>query len=449
MVAPSWQCIKIGITNMATRTTKIVLAIVIALAGAMCLTWAGWQLSKSRTHQLFGEMVTRVATSDSVIALTFDDGPSPVYTDSVLRILADSNVHATFFVVGGALGRHGDLGRRIVAEGHELGNHSYSHSRMVFKTPGFVRREIAETDSLIRAAGQRDPISFRPPYGKRLVVLPWILSRAGRPVVLWDLEPDSDPEVARDPRRIVARVLNYVRPGSILLLHVEMPQREAGRAALPSLIGSLRAAGYRLVTLSELMRPSRSESARTTELGNDPAPTAGAATFPRVGIAVRDTALAWCAAFPSDSSAPAIVAGQKVAIVFGKPTGLPALRARIVAAREAPCHAEFAQPRWFDYTAYDLALDDAPAAGAEVDNVALAVASVAAWSRGPDGTSRADLDGDGTPEEARRCAADEGEHFTIWSIARDGARLRRAHEYYDWGALVDPTCKPGENGLDQ
>jgi len=318
---------------------------------------------------------------------------------------------------------------------------------MVFKTPGFVRREIAETDSLIRAAGQRDPISFRPPYGKRLVVLPWILSRAGRPVVLWDLEPDSDPEVGRDPRRIVARVLNYVRPGSILLLHVETPQRATGRAALPSLIGSLRAAGYRLVTLSELMR--RTGKVRPSEQADDAAPAAGATTFPRVGLAVRDSAQAWCATFPSDSSAPAVVAGQKVAIVFGMPTGLPALRGRIVAARKAPCHAEFAQPRWFDYTAYDLALDESLAAGADVNDVALAVASVAGWSRGPDGRTRADLDGDGTPEEARRCAADEGEHFTIWSVARDGARVRRAHEYYDWGALVDPTCKPGENGRDQ
>jgi hypothetical protein len=198
-------------------------------------------------------------------------------------------------------------------------------------------------------------------------------------------------------------------------------------------------------------RDDASRDSTSPRAGLSSGATAGnvATTFPRVGIAVRDTTLTWCAEFPRDSTAAALVAGQRVAIVFAAPTGPAALSARIVAARSAQCHSEFAQPRWFDYTAYDLALNDSLPRGIDVSDVALAVASAARWSRGPDGRPNADLDGDGTPEEARRCAADEGEHFTIWSIARDGAPRRRAHEYYDWGALTDPTCKPGENGLDE
>jgi peptidoglycan/xylan/chitin deacetylase (PgdA/CDA1 family) len=229
----------------------------LVLFTAIAVVWAGWKLSKSRRYQIFGELVTRVETADSVVALTFDDGPVPRYTDAVLEVLADSNVRATFFTIGAALRGHPDIAARIVRAGHELGNHSYSHHRLVLKSPGYVRREIRETDSLIRSAGYRETIPFRPPYGKRLVVLPWILSRDDRPLILADLEPDSDPRNARDAARIVEYIERNVRPGSIILLHVEVPSRAAGREALPSLIGTLHAAGYRFVTVSELLRRRR------------------------------------------------------------------------------------------------------------------------------------------------------------------------------------------------
>ncbi len=241
--------------SMTSGTARVVRATaIVGSIAVMALVWGGWKLSKSRSHQLFGELVTRVETLDSVVALTFDDGPVPGYTDSVLALLADSNVSATFFVVGAALAEHADLARRILRAGHELGNHSYSHRALVLKTPTSVRHEIEATDRLIRAAGQRGAIHVRPPYGKRLVILPWLLSRAGRTTVLWDLEPDSYQAVAHDPAQIVHHVVRNVRPGSIILLHVEIPRRASGRAALPILVGALRAAGYEFVTVSELLR---------------------------------------------------------------------------------------------------------------------------------------------------------------------------------------------------
>ena len=240
---------------MLKRRLRIILVSAITVSAlAILLVWAGWRLGNSRSYQLFGHLLTRVKTTDSVVALTLDDGPLPIFTDSVLGILADSNVHATFFVVGAALAEHAELGRRIVSAGHELGNHSYSHHRLVFKTPGYVRHEVEATDSLITAAGQGNPPYFRPPYGKRLVILPWILSRAGRTTVLWDLEPDTYPRIARDPARIVEYVMARVRPGSIILLHTETAPRGPAREALPALIGRLKAAGYTFATISELAR---------------------------------------------------------------------------------------------------------------------------------------------------------------------------------------------------
>ncbi|CAN5694097.1 polysaccharide deacetylase family protein [soil metagenome] len=220
------------------------------LLGVVVLTAAGWRLHKSRSVQLFGELVTHVETSDLVVALTFDDGPALPYTDSVLELLNREGVRATFFVVGRGLEQHPELGRRILVEGHELGNHSFSHRTMVFMTPATVRREVERTDSLIRAAGGQGRIPFRPPYGKRLVILPWYLSRTDRTTVLWTLEPDTWHRAAD---AMVSHVLENARPGAIILLHVELQARNQERVALEGIIAGLRQQGYDFVTVSELM----------------------------------------------------------------------------------------------------------------------------------------------------------------------------------------------------
>lgn len=231
----------------------------VALAAGTLLLLAllaqeGLRISNSRTHQLFGDLVTSVETSDSIVALTFDDGPVPIYTDSVLAMLNGLQVPATFFMVGSGIRKHPEIAKRVVAQGSELGNHSLNHRRLVLKTPSYVRHEIEATDTLMRAAGQAGDIFFRPPFGKRLVVLPLYLARHHRPAVLWSLEPDTYHSQADG---MVTYVTQNVRPGSIVLLHVEAAGRSQGRLALPRIVAELRAAGYRFVTLSELMASGR------------------------------------------------------------------------------------------------------------------------------------------------------------------------------------------------
>jgi peptidoglycan/xylan/chitin deacetylase (PgdA/CDA1 family) len=235
---------------MTCRRVHIALGAFFALAGLVVVIGAAWRLHKSRSFQLFGELVTAVATDDSVVALTFDDGPSAPYTDSILELLQESRVHATFFVTGSALERYPAIARRMVEQGHELGNHSYSHLRMVLLSPGTIRHEVEATDSLIRTTGFESRIHFRPPYGKRLVGLPWYLERTDRTTVLWTLEPDT---WYRRADEMVKHVLDNARPGSIILLHVEVPARVQERLALPRIVEGLRAKGYDFVTVSDLM----------------------------------------------------------------------------------------------------------------------------------------------------------------------------------------------------
>jgi peptidoglycan-N-acetylglucosamine deacetylase len=233
------------------RNRRLTLGLLGLVIGAVALVLIGsWKLHKSRTVQLFGDLTYAVSTEDRVVALTFDDGPTAPYTDSVLKLLEAHGVPATFFVVGSSLERHPELGRRIVDGGHELGNHSYTHRALVARVPSTIRYEVEATDSLIRQAGSAGPIHFRPPYGKRLIGLPLYLSRTGRTTVLWNLEPDSWYRTADE---MVAHVLEHVGAGSIILLHVELASRTEERAALPRIIEGIRALGYEFVTVSELM----------------------------------------------------------------------------------------------------------------------------------------------------------------------------------------------------
>jgi peptidoglycan/xylan/chitin deacetylase (PgdA/CDA1 family) len=212
-----------------------------------------WQLSKARSFQLFGDIVARIETSAPRVAITFDDGPTADYTEPVLALLAAHDVRATFFVTGREVEENPDEARAIVDAGHELGNHSWSHPDMTLLGPARIAREIERTNEAIRAAGHQGEIFFRPPFGKKLITLPWYLSRNGRTTIMWDIEPETYPEIAQDPDLIAQHVLDNVRPGSIVLLHVMYGSREASRQALPLIFEGLRVQGYEIVTVSELL----------------------------------------------------------------------------------------------------------------------------------------------------------------------------------------------------
>jgi peptidoglycan/xylan/chitin deacetylase (PgdA/CDA1 family) len=194
-----------------------------------------------------------VDTEQKLVALTFDDGPTPHYTADILRLLELYQVKATFFVTGAEIQRYMTQAKQIVGAGHQLGNHSWSHQRMVFMSLEDINREIEGTDQQIRAAGFDGEILFRPPYGKKLLLLPWYLAQNNRTSIMWDIAPETFDGSPDDPQTMAEEVLAQVQPGSIVLLHLMYKSGDASRAALPIIIKGLKDKGYRMVTVSELL----------------------------------------------------------------------------------------------------------------------------------------------------------------------------------------------------
>jgi peptidoglycan/xylan/chitin deacetylase (PgdA/CDA1 family) len=191
-----------------------------------------------------GEVASRGPREAGAVALSFDDGPSRTQTAAILGELERLRARATFFAEGRHVAGREALMREILASGSEIGNHSFHHPA----DPGPA--ELAATDAAIRGATGFEPCLFRPPYGLVDRRLEAEARRNGLQLVLWTLDSGDDhhPGVAR----IVSRVLGGAGPGSIVLLHDGGHHPQTVRA-LPAIVRGLRARGFRLVTVTELL----------------------------------------------------------------------------------------------------------------------------------------------------------------------------------------------------
>jgi peptidoglycan/xylan/chitin deacetylase (PgdA/CDA1 family) len=208
------------------------------------------EIVNSSTFQLFGDYVARVETGEQVVAITFDDGPDPTHTPRVLAVLDEHHAKATFFMMGRNIERHPDVAREVVRRGHEVGNHSYSHPKLVLMWPRRVREEIERTDQLLRGIGATGNLHFRPPHAAKFVILPYVLLQMGKLSVLGDV----DPEEWKGPpaSTMTSSILRQVQPGSIIGLHEPMGGETL--QTLRSILPALAARGYRFETVSELIR---------------------------------------------------------------------------------------------------------------------------------------------------------------------------------------------------
>jgi peptidoglycan/xylan/chitin deacetylase (PgdA/CDA1 family) len=180
------------------------------------------------------------------VALTFDDGPDAASTPLFLDALRRLDCHATFFVLGPMLRRHPDVGRRIVAEGNELGVHGWSHANSLRTRPGRVTAEIARTAALINEICGVDPLWYRPPFGVLSAESLVAAHRAGLRPVLWTCW-GRDWTRSATPATVLADLMPDLQGGGTVLLHdsdcASAPEAwRASLGALPHLIGHCRAA---------------------------------------------------------------------------------------------------------------------------------------------------------------------------------------------------------------
>ncbi|AMW06000.1 glycosyltransferase [Gemmatimonas phototrophica] len=221
---------------------------------------AGYVEGQSLEKPAGGYLVSRGGSAVNRVALTFDDGPDPTFTAPILDTLASRHAVASFFVVGRQVQHLPDLTRRIVAEGHEIGNHSWSHPDFATLSAPAVRMELAATGRAIEAVTGHRPLLFRPPYigdarpatDERLRPMA-IANELGYRVAA--LEIDTKDWFESDPQKIIANALSALerKNGRIILLHDAGGDRASTIAALGPLIDSLRARGFELTTVAGLL----------------------------------------------------------------------------------------------------------------------------------------------------------------------------------------------------
>lgn len=215
------------------------LLLFLALAGAALL------LAGEKKNAVPADGTAEVSEERKYVALTFDDGPRPGTTERLLDGLKERGASATFFLIGEQLEDNRDLVARMAAEGHQLGNHTWSHRRLDAEAPEEAAQEIRRTEEALEEICGAGSYWLRPPYGE---VGPGLESQVGVPMVKWSVDP-RDWE-SRNADKVTRAILEAVQPNSIILLHDIYPS--SVDAAL-RVVDALQKEGYWFVTVEELL----------------------------------------------------------------------------------------------------------------------------------------------------------------------------------------------------
>ncbi|WP_169307190.1 polysaccharide deacetylase family protein [Chitiniphilus eburneus] len=191
-----------------------------------------------------------------VVAFTFDDGPNPLNTPPLLKVLKKHGVHATFFQLGMWVEKYPDLARKVLADGHVLGNHSYSHPYASKLTnTAFWENEVAKTQAIFQRELGFMPTLYRPPYGEITDSQVELLRDKGIKVISWSVDTRDwlSARAMNGDAQIEGVVTNYVHPEAIVLMHDGGGPRDRTVEAVDRLIGKLKEQGYTFVTIDKLI----------------------------------------------------------------------------------------------------------------------------------------------------------------------------------------------------
>jgi peptidoglycan-N-acetylglucosamine deacetylase len=229
------------------------LPFIIGAAAVACA--AGYQ-SMAPTGQWYGRTFTGLKRGSKLRALTFDDGPNDPHTLRLLDVLAKHEVPATFFLIGKYVRQRPDIVRELVAAGHAVGNHTFSHPNLIFRSEAQARMEILECRRVIEDAVGEHSKLFRPPFGGRLPASLRVVGELGLRPVMWNVT-GWDWE-APPAERIEKKVARQVRGGDVILLHdgghkAMGADRAQTVIATDRLITRFRAEGYEFLTIPTMM----------------------------------------------------------------------------------------------------------------------------------------------------------------------------------------------------
>ena len=220
--------------------------IILALALTLFLVWASADVGSN----IYLKSLCKGATKERVMTLTFDDGPDEEMTPKVLDVLKRYNVKATFFLIGTKVDKNPEIARRIVAEGHIVANHTYSHSGLFPLSSGeTVMQELQRCNDSIKSAVGRSPMLFRPPFGVTNPIIGRAVNAVGLRTIGWSIRSlDTVKGESRDAirRKVVAKL----HPGAIILLH---DRCEDADKLLESIIVSAREQGFDFVGLDKML----------------------------------------------------------------------------------------------------------------------------------------------------------------------------------------------------
>jgi len=219
---------------------------------------AGYQ-SMAPTGQWYGRTFTGLARGTKQIALTYDDGPNDPHTLRLLEVLARHEVKATFFLIGHYVRQRPDIARDVIHAGHVIGNHTFTHPLLIFKSAAEIRRELSDCRAAIQDSVGEHSNLFRPPFGGRRPATLRIARELGLEPIMWNVTGYdwNAPSAAV----IQQKVTKQIRGGDVILLHDGgHKQMGADRShtveATDHLVKQYKQEGYSFVTITEMMQPS-------------------------------------------------------------------------------------------------------------------------------------------------------------------------------------------------
>ncbi|MBI1240082.1 polysaccharide deacetylase family protein [Umezakia ovalisporum] len=255
---PRFFCLGLATNGQGKLKFSSLLPFLLMVVGIYCFLNFAWP-QRFLLPAFFGESVFCVNSPDKVLALTFDDGPDPVYTIAIAETLLNYEAKGTFFVLGKHSQKYPQIVQYLAKQGHEIANHTWNHNNLNSKFSDLIYWEIAETDNLIHELGYSSHVYFRPPFGRAGLFVTKVLRRMQKPMIFWDVD-------LQDWRgNSTAEMMNIFEHnfhnGSIILLHDSdgvarggvYANRENTVEVVEEILSAYTPLGYEFVTISELL----------------------------------------------------------------------------------------------------------------------------------------------------------------------------------------------------